>query len=80
VRFLRGAAEALPVEDGIAELVWCRDVLVHVVDLERAYREFHRVLRDSGGRGSSTGPACTEPRSRRRACEWTSGRADERVG
>ena len=48
VRFLRGAAEALPVEDESVDLVWCRDVLVHVADLERAYAEFHRVLRDDG--------------------------------
>jgi SAM-dependent methyltransferase len=48
VRFLRGAAEALPVEDEIADLVWCRDVLVHVAELEQAYAEFHRVLRDGG--------------------------------
>ena len=48
VHFLRGAAEALPVEDGTAELVWCRDVVVHVADLDRAYAEFHRVLRDGG--------------------------------
>jgi SAM-dependent methyltransferase len=48
VRFLRGGAEALPVEDESADLVWCRDVLVHVGDLERAYAEFHRVLRDGG--------------------------------
>jgi hypothetical protein len=33
---VRGAAEALPIEDGTADLVWCRDVLVHVSDLERA--------------------------------------------
>jgi ubiquinone/menaquinone biosynthesis C-methylase UbiE len=38
----------LPVEDRTADLVWCRDVLVHVADLERAYHEFHRVLRDGG--------------------------------
>jgi SAM-dependent methyltransferase len=48
VRFLHGAAEALPVGDESADLVWCRDVLVHVADLERAYSEFRRVLRDGG--------------------------------
>ena len=48
VRFLRGAAESLPVENEIADLVWCRGVLVHVVDLDGAYAEFHRVLRDGG--------------------------------
>jgi SAM-dependent methyltransferase len=49
VRFVRGIAEALPLEDESADLVWCRDILVHVADLERAYAEFHRVLR-AGGR------------------------------
>jgi SAM-dependent methyltransferase len=48
VRFVRGIAEALPVEDESVDLVWCRDILVHVADLERAYSEFHRVLRDGG--------------------------------
>jgi ubiquinone/menaquinone biosynthesis C-methylase UbiE len=48
IRFTLGAAEALPVEDRAADLVWCRDVMVHVADLERAYAEFHRVLRDGG--------------------------------
>jgi SAM-dependent methyltransferase len=48
IRFTLGAAEALPVEDGAADLVWCRDVLLHVADLERAYAEFRRVLRDGG--------------------------------
>ena len=48
IRFTLGAAETLPVEDRAADLVWCRDVLVHVADLERAYAEFRRVLRDEG--------------------------------
>jgi SAM-dependent methyltransferase len=48
VRFVRGTAEALPLEDGRVDLVWCRDILVHVADLERAYAEFRRVLRDGG--------------------------------
>ena len=30
------------------DLVWCRDVLVHVADLERVYAEFRRVLRPGG--------------------------------
>jgi SAM-dependent methyltransferase len=48
IRFALGAAESLPVEDRATDLVWCRDVLVHVADLRRAYAEFHRVLRDGG--------------------------------
>jgi SAM-dependent methyltransferase len=48
VRFVRGSAEALPVDDGTVDLVWCRDILVHVADLDGAYAEFHRVLRYGG--------------------------------
>lgn len=47
-RFEVGTAEALPVEDGSVDLVWCKDVLVHVSDLDRAYAEFQRVLRPGG--------------------------------
>ncbi|HEX7625755.1 MAG TPA: class I SAM-dependent methyltransferase [Gaiellaceae bacterium] len=48
VRYELGSAEALPLEDASVELVWCRDVLVHVVDLDRVYAEFERVLRPGG--------------------------------
>ena len=43
-----GTAENIPVGPGTADLVWCRDVLVHVPDLARAYAEFRRVLRPAG--------------------------------
>jgi SAM-dependent methyltransferase len=46
--FLHGVAEELPVADESADLVWCRDVLVHVADLNTAYAEFRRVLRPRG--------------------------------
>lgn len=48
VRFALGKAEALPVDDASVDLVWCRDVLVHVAALDRAYAEFRRVLRVGG--------------------------------
>jgi SAM-dependent methyltransferase len=48
VRFVRAAAETLPIEDESVDLVWCRGVLEHVADLEHAYGEFRRVLRDGG--------------------------------
>jgi SAM-dependent methyltransferase len=48
VRFGLGAAEALPLENRTVDLIWCRDVLVHVADLDKAYAEFRRVLRPSG--------------------------------
>src|SRR3954447_16377668 len=44
VEFRLGRAEALPLEDASVDLVWCRDVLVHVADLDTAYAEFARVL------------------------------------
>ena len=46
--FELGTAEDLPAGPGTADLVWCRDVLVHVRDLPRAYAEFRRVLRPGG--------------------------------
>jgi len=48
VRFVPGAAEAVPLENETVDLIWCRDVLVHIADLDKAYAEFHRVLRQSG--------------------------------
>ncbi len=48
LRFDLGAAEALPVDDASVDLVWCKDVLVHVAALERAYGEFRRVVREGG--------------------------------
>ncbi len=46
--FKPGTAEHIPAGPGTADLVWCRDVLVHVPDLPRAYSEFRRVLRPGG--------------------------------
>ena len=48
VRFGLGSAEALPLESQTVDLVWCRDVLAHVADLDRVYAEFARVLRANG--------------------------------
>lgn len=48
VTFGRGSASSLPVADSSADLVWCRDVLVHVESLDEAYAEFARVLRPGG--------------------------------
>jgi SAM-dependent methyltransferase len=46
--FTHGTAEDIPAGPGTADLVWCRDVLVHSPDLPRAYAEFRRVLRPGG--------------------------------
>lgn len=35
--------------DAAVDLVWCRDVLVHVGDLRRAHGESCRVLKPGGG-------------------------------
>ena len=48
VRFHRGSTESLPLEDRTIDLIWCRDVLVHVFALETAFTEWRRVLRDDG--------------------------------
>ena len=48
VRAVLGSVERLPVGDGTTDLIWCRDVLVHVSDLDLAYAEFRRVLRPGG--------------------------------
>ena len=48
VRFVAGSAQDIPLEDSTVDVVWCRDVLCFVEDLERAYAECRRVLRDGG--------------------------------
>lgn len=48
VAFERGTATAVPAHDRSIDLVWCRDVVVHVDDPAAAYAEFARVLRPGG--------------------------------
>jgi SAM-dependent methyltransferase len=48
VRFELGTAETIPAENASTDLVWCRDVLVHVAALDQAYASCRRVLRDGG--------------------------------
>jgi SAM-dependent methyltransferase len=48
IRIDQGIAEHLPDPDGGTDLVWCRDVLEHVKDLETVFGEFRRVLRAGG--------------------------------
>jgi SAM-dependent methyltransferase len=69
--FILGSAERLPLADGTADALWCRDVLVHVADLAAAYAEFRRVLRP-GGRAlvyHMSGTELLEPRE----AEWLWG-------
>jgi ubiquinone/menaquinone biosynthesis C-methylase UbiE len=46
--FRLGIAEQIPLADAVADLIWCRDVLVHVTDQRAAYAEFRRVLKPAG--------------------------------
>ncbi len=48
VRTARADAESLPFADGSFDLVLGHAVLHHLPDLERAFAEFHRVLRPGG--------------------------------
>jgi SAM-dependent methyltransferase len=48
VAFEQGKAGTLRAGDQSVDLLWCRDVLVHVDDLAGAYGEFRRVLQPGG--------------------------------
>jgi SAM-dependent methyltransferase len=48
VAFMLGTAEAIPAADASVDLVWCRDVLIHVSDLTAVYAEFQRILKPGG--------------------------------
>ena len=48
VRFEVGRAEDIPLDDASVDLVWCRDVLCLVENLDGAYAECRRVVRDGG--------------------------------
>ena len=47
VEVVRAGIEEMPVGDGAADWIWCRDVLVHV-DLERGFAECARILKPTG--------------------------------
>lgn len=48
VRVDGGVAERLAEPGGGGDLIWCRDVLGHIVDLQAVFGEFGRVLRPGG--------------------------------
>jgi 2-polyprenyl-3-methyl-5-hydroxy-6-metoxy-1,4-benzoquinol methylase len=48
VTFTKGSIEGIPFEDAAFDLVWCRDMLVHVQDLRRGFKECGRVLKPDG--------------------------------
>jgi SAM-dependent methyltransferase len=45
VTFEAGSAEAIPLPDASVDLIWCRDMLVHIPDLAKVFAECRRVLR-----------------------------------
>jgi SAM-dependent methyltransferase len=47
IRVVEAGIESIPLDDGTADWIWCRDVLVHV-DVRRGLRECARVLRPGG--------------------------------
>lgn len=48
IRMDEGVAQRLGEPDGSVDVIWCRDVLEHVEDLETVFAEFRRVLRPGG--------------------------------
>lgn len=48
VAFVQGSIEAIPIEAPLFDLVWCRDMLVHVQELGQGLRECYRVLKPDG--------------------------------
>ncbi|HZT57253.1 MAG TPA: class I SAM-dependent methyltransferase [Pyrinomonadaceae bacterium] len=48
VEIVEGRIESLPFADESFDLVWCRDMLVHVPDIEQALKECARVLKKQG--------------------------------
>jgi ubiquinone/menaquinone biosynthesis C-methylase UbiE len=48
VRYRKGTAEALPLPDGAATVVWSLATVHHWHDLDAGLREVRRVLRPSG--------------------------------
>ena len=47
VEIVEAGIEAMPLADGLADWIWCRDVLVHV-DQARGFAECARILRPGG--------------------------------
>ncbi len=48
LEFARGDGTAIPLPERSVDWVWCGDVLHHILDTERALREFLRVVRPGG--------------------------------
>lgn len=48
VTFQQATMEAIPLAAGSVDLIWCRDMLVHVAEMETAVQECSRVLKPAG--------------------------------
>jgi SAM-dependent methyltransferase len=48
LQFTPGDGTAIPLPDRSVDWVWCGDVLHHIVETEKALREFRRVVRPGG--------------------------------
>jgi len=48
VRFVQGQAKIIPLDDGVADLVFMSQVLHHIADGPTALREIRRVLKSNG--------------------------------
>lgn len=48
LEFRQGDGTAIPLPDRSVDWVWCGDVLHHIVDTEKALREFCRIVRPGG--------------------------------
>jgi len=48
LEFKQGDGTAIPLPDRSVDWVWCGDVLHHIVETEKALREFRRVIRPGG--------------------------------
>jgi SAM-dependent methyltransferase len=47
-RFERGSTDAIPLPEASVDLIWCREVLCLVADLQTAFAECRRVLKPGG--------------------------------
>jgi ubiquinone/menaquinone biosynthesis C-methylase UbiE len=48
VRYVKGSAEEIPLQDGSCDILWTSMVVHHISRLDRAAAEIHRVLRPEG--------------------------------
>src|SRR4051794_22432543 len=79
VSFVEGAAEALPLPDGDATIVWTQASVHHWRDLDAGLAEVHRLLRP-GGRFLAVERQTTEGATGLRSHGWTHDQATAFAG